>query len=94
MEPNILHTPVHHPRFPCVHQGRSELTLQLLFLDGEEAIEHWTDDDSIYGARHLAKELTKAVYQRSGGTGDDAVINEIDRIVRLRQLWLNMKGEW
>lgn len=29
----------------------SETTLQLLFLDGEEAFQAWTDTDSIYGAR-------------------------------------------
>ncbi|KAI8788452.1 hypothetical protein BgiMline_007785 [Biomphalaria glabrata] len=32
----------------------SDLTLQLLFLDGEEAFKDWTATDSIYGARHLA----------------------------------------
>lgn len=26
----------------------------LAFLDGEEAIDHWTDTDSAYGSRHLA----------------------------------------
>ncbi|KAL8610923.1 hypothetical protein ACOMHN_042541 [Nucella lapillus] len=34
----------------------SDLTLQFLFFDGEEAFERWTGTDSIYGARHLAKE--------------------------------------
>jgi len=29
----------------------AETTLQLIFLDGEEAIKDWTDTDSIYGAR-------------------------------------------
>lgn len=29
----------------------AETTLQLLFLDGEEAIKDWTNTDSIYGAR-------------------------------------------
>jgi hypothetical protein len=29
----------------------AETTLQLLFLDGEEAFQDWTDTDSIYGAR-------------------------------------------
>ncbi|KGQ06179.1 Glutaminyl-peptide cyclotransferase [Beauveria bassiana D1-5] len=28
--------------------------LQILFLDGEEAFEQWTDEDSLYGARALA----------------------------------------
>jgi glutaminyl-peptide cyclotransferase len=27
----------------------------LLFTDGEEAIQNWTDTDSVYGARHLAE---------------------------------------
>ncbi|NWV15883.1 QPCT cyclotransferase, partial [Ptilonorhynchus violaceus] len=30
------------------------VTLQLLFLDGEEAFEAWSATDSLYGARHLA----------------------------------------
>jgi glutaminyl-peptide cyclotransferase len=29
----------------------SETTLQLVFFDGEEAFVHWTDTDSVYGAR-------------------------------------------
>ncbi|XP_077645242.1 glutaminyl-peptide cyclotransferase-like protein [Lonchura striata] len=33
------------------------LTLQLLFLDGEEAFEAWSDSDSLYGARHLAAKM-------------------------------------
>lgn len=31
-----------------------DVTLQLIFFDGEEAFQKWTDTDSIYGARHLA----------------------------------------
>jgi len=31
-----------------------ELTLQLIFFDGEEAFKTWTDTDSLYGSRHLA----------------------------------------
>ena len=25
--------------------------IQIIFLDGEEAFKHWTDEDSLYGAR-------------------------------------------
>ncbi|KAJ2557909.1 hypothetical protein EV175_001065, partial [Coemansia sp. RSA 1933] len=32
-----------------------ELTLQLIFFDGEEAYVQWTATDSLYGARHLAE---------------------------------------
>ena len=31
-----------------------ELSLQLVFFDGEEAFKSWTDTDSLYGSRNLA----------------------------------------
>lgn len=34
-------------------EDAAETTLQLLFLDGEEAFKEWTSDDSIYGARYV-----------------------------------------
>ena len=37
----------------------SDLTLQFVFFDGEEAFEEWTETDSIYGARHLADKWEK-----------------------------------
>jgi hypothetical protein len=33
---------------------REGYTIRLAWLDGEEAIRQWSDDDSVYGARHLA----------------------------------------
>lgn len=47
--------------------------LMLVFFDGEEAFLNWSDDDSLYGSRHLARkwEVTKYKNER-----------EIDRIVR------------
>jgi hypothetical protein len=30
----------------------ADMTLQLVFFDGEEAFHDWTDTDSIYGARY------------------------------------------
>ncbi|XP_067412631.1 glutaminyl-peptide cyclotransferase-like protein [Emydura macquarii macquarii] len=41
----------------------SEVTLQLLFLDGEEAFGEWSETDSLYGARHLAEHMAKAQHQ-------------------------------
>eukprot|EP00076_Gallus_gallus_P031542 XP_015158204.1 glutaminyl-peptide cyclotransferase-like protein isoform X2 [Gallus gallus] len=38
-------------------EGDAEVTLQLLFLDGEEAFEEWSATDSLYGARHLAARM-------------------------------------
>ncbi|KAK9479082.1 peptidase family M28-domain-containing protein [Lipomyces japonicus] len=39
--------------FSFIHSD--EIGLQILFLDGEEAIAEWTPQDSLYGARHLAE---------------------------------------
>lgn len=33
------------------------MTLQLVFFDGEESFEEWTDTDSLYGSRHLAQRM-------------------------------------
>ena len=41
-------------------RGRGELTYWITFFDGEEAREHWTATDSLYGSRQLADELAKA----------------------------------
>lgn len=38
---------------------KSELTLQYIFFDGEEAFEQWTDTDSLYGSRHLAAKMAQ-----------------------------------
>lgn len=43
-----------HDQLDDEEQEASETTLQLVFFDGEEAFENWTDTDSVYGARHLA----------------------------------------
>jgi len=40
--------------------------LQLIFFDGEEAFVDWTETDSLYGSRHLAKQMEKT----SVKTGD------------------------
>lgn len=43
-----------------------DLSLQLIFFDGEEAFVEWTATDSIYGARHLA-----AKWERMDAEGMD-----------------------
>ncbi|XP_062457020.1 glutaminyl-peptide cyclotransferase-like protein, partial [Rhea pennata] len=43
-------------------------TLQLLFLDGEEAFGEWSAQDSLYGARHLAARMA-ATPHPAGGPG-------------------------
>lgn len=37
------------------NRGNSDLSLKLVFFDGEEAFLNWSPTDSIYGARHLAQ---------------------------------------
>ncbi|KIK08171.1 hypothetical protein K443DRAFT_663540 [Laccaria amethystina LaAM-08-1] len=41
----------------------ADMTLQLVFFDGEEAFVDWTDTDSIYGARHLAEKWSTTYIQ-------------------------------
>jgi len=48
----------------------SDLTIQFLFLDGEEAFKRWTSTDSIYGARKLAADWEKQPYSFGGVSGD------------------------
>uniref|UniRef100_UPI00398F894A glutaminyl-peptide cyclotransferase isoform X1 n=2 Tax=Pristiophorus japonicus TaxID=55135 RepID=UPI00398F894A len=36
---------------------RPDLTLQLIFFDGEEAFQYWSENDSLYGSRHLAHKM-------------------------------------
>ncbi|KAJ1106522.1 hypothetical protein NDU88_003923, partial [Pleurodeles waltl] len=43
-----------------------QVTLQLLFLDGEEAFEQWTAIDSLYGARHLAERMAQTQHIHGG----------------------------
>lgn len=62
----------------------SNLTLQFIFFDGEEAFVKWTATDSIYGARHLAQlwrdtafPNTSEEVERCGGMN---LTNELSRI--------------
>lgn len=49
------------------------MTLQLLFLDGEEAFGDWSVTDSLYGARHLAARMA-ATRHGSRGTQISAMV--------------------
>ena len=46
-----------------------ELTLQLVFFDGEEAFRQWTATDSLYGSRHLAEKWSQTSYTVQQGIG-------------------------
>jgi len=47
-----------------------EVTLQFIFFDGEEAIVSWTDTDSLYGSRNLAKTWQNKPFTYEGVTGN------------------------
>ncbi|ORX54649.1 hypothetical protein BCR36DRAFT_581533 [Piromyces finnis] len=38
---------------------KKSTTLQMIFFDGEEAFQDWTNTDSIYGSKHLAEKWDK-----------------------------------
>lgn len=40
-----------------VSDSKLDLSLQLIFFDGEEAFLHWSPQDSLYGSRHLAPKM-------------------------------------
>lgn len=48
-------------------EDAGETTLQLLFLDGEEAFKDWTNTDSIYGARYVTPPFPPLLPQETCG---------------------------
>ena len=54
--PCALLTELAHSLDPLLGQPKNQdVTLQIIFFDGEEAFVNWTPTDSIYGSRHLAQ---------------------------------------
>jgi glutaminyl-peptide cyclotransferase len=39
-------------------QARHKLTYWIVFFDGEEALQNWSETDSLYGSRHFVQKLT------------------------------------
>ncbi|XP_067275134.1 glutaminyl-peptide cyclotransferase-like a [Pseudorasbora parva] len=62
------------------HQ-RADVTLQLVFFDGEEAFEEWTDTDSLYGSRYLAELMARTPHP-SGAT-KTTLLQAVDLLVLL-----------
>lgn len=60
--------------------------LYLVWLDGEEAVQNWTESDSLYGSRHLAKRW------REDGTL--ARIKAIINVDMIGDADLNIMREW
>lgn len=62
-------------------QQNNQVSLQVIFFDGEEAFEDWTRTDSLYGSRHLAAKLQSQKYHKSSGVDcSSSIRNELDRI--------------
>lgn len=40
--------------------SKPDLSLRLIFFDGEEALHHWSPQDSLYGSRHLAQKMASS----------------------------------
>lgn len=65
------------PMLPQEARQRNDISLQLVFFDGEEALKDWTPDDSLYGSRHLAKKWSQSQFQTSTGQQ----VSDLQRIV-------------
>ncbi|XP_024285679.1 glutaminyl-peptide cyclotransferase [Oncorhynchus tshawytscha] len=57
------------------------LSLQLLFFDGEEALFQWTSTDSLYGSRHLAQTMENTAHPP--GATDTNQLHGIDLFLLL-----------
>lgn len=55
-----------------------DLSLRLIFFDGEEAFLHWSPQDSLYGSRHLARKMASSPHP-PGSRGT----NQLDGMVSL-----------
>ena len=63
-------------------QSKSETTLQLVFFDGEEAFVQWSNEDSLYGSRHLAAKWSRAPFpkQMRATCKNQTQTRELDRV--------------
>nr|BAB30831.1 unnamed protein product [Mus musculus] len=43
-----------------VSGSKPDLSLRLIFFDGEEAFHHWSPQDTLYGSRHLAQKMASS----------------------------------
>ncbi|KPM04540.1 glutaminyl-peptide cyclotransferase-like protein [Sarcoptes scabiei] len=71
------------------NQNNQHISLQVIFFDGEEAFERWSEMDSLYGSRHLAARLNSLAF-RSDVCGSN-VLTELNRIETL--ILLDLIGE-
>lgn len=55
----------------------------MIFFDGEEAFVRWTNEDSIYGSRHLAEEMAKdnGLLSVETKTGIKAMVGIVSKLI-------------
>lgn len=63
-------------------RNQNTLSLKFIFFDGEEAFQHWSDSDSIYGARHLAAKWERTPFPKNNRDGTN-LLHSIDVLVLL-----------
>ncbi|CAG9539960.1 unnamed protein product [Cercopithifilaria johnstoni] len=69
-----------HTLGPLLHnRRRKDVTLQLIFFDGEEAFDEWSEKDSLYGSRHLALKWNREYFLNTFQSSFK-IKKEIDRI--------------
>ncbi|KAJ6218654.1 hypothetical protein RDWZM_009811 [Blomia tropicalis] len=78
---------------PCtmILELNNELTLQLMFFDGEEAFKDWTSTDSLYGSRHLASKMMNELRSATACSNNRSMRTELQRIEVL--ILLDLIGE-
>ncbi|XP_029923579.1 glutaminyl-peptide cyclotransferase-like a [Myripristis murdjan] len=62
-------------------QQKPPVTLQLVFFDGEESFEEWTDTDSLYGSRHMAERMASTPHPP--GSTHTTLLQAVDLFVLL-----------
>jgi len=62
--------------------SQNDLSLKVIFFDGEEAFEEWGPKDSIYGARHLASKWEQTAYPKGSRDGTNQ-LHRMDVLVLL-----------
>ncbi|XP_055256595.1 glutaminyl-peptide cyclotransferase isoform X2 [Moschus berezovskii] len=64
-----------------ISDSRPDLSLQLIFFDGEEAFHLWSPQDSLYGSRHLASKMASTPHPP--GARDTNQLHGMDLLVLL-----------
>ncbi|KAK7490233.1 hypothetical protein BaRGS_00018578, partial [Batillaria attramentaria] len=65
--------------FTDAQESTSDLTIQFVFFDGEEAFRSWTDQDSLYGSRHLADKWSRKTDPNFPGRKMDSQLKRTNR---------------